>query len=415
MLVFRCMTVGSRLWMDECTQKEVRHLSNNNSVSGQNDGWCKCTIITLKTGQPGCWQRKQSGSTQLWTSFVLPSNQGRFLGNHAELLKGWRSILSLVQNNSVWLGERIKTKRMRQLLLKKSWKNSLYIHSTGSENRWEMWDWRSCLKPVCKRCKSPVCPHVLQGGEEGQVNWTGPRVSCKWMLKTLSHRHTWFRCCPVGFLVSPPPLPHHRQHHLSGTQPRRGSCRCCWEWAWCRSPAVLRWSSGWIGHLRWSGWWPGPNDRTSLRMRECVSETKVLMSANRKEEHAFARSEFHALMTSKPQTWSPNTMKVSLSILGEVEVNDHIDSLDVDTSGEEVCWERIRLNYLISSVTLWITWVRHRSQTQKLTGANQVSAQSIPEVVEHTVSVFLKNKQDIKCDRRNQQRQNIIDILSVNI
>lgn len=85
-LVFRCMTVGSRLWMDECTQKEVRHLSDNNSVSGQNDGWCKCTIRTLKTDQPCCWQWKQPGSTQLWTSFVLPSNQDTFLGKHAELL-----------------------------------------------------------------------------------------------------------------------------------------------------------------------------------------------------------------------------------------------------------------------------------------------------------------------------------------
>lgn len=34
--------------MDECTQKQVRHLSDDNSVSGQNDGWCKCTISTLK-------------------------------------------------------------------------------------------------------------------------------------------------------------------------------------------------------------------------------------------------------------------------------------------------------------------------------------------------------------------------------
>lgn len=36
-------------------------------------------------------------------------------------------------------------------------------------------------------------------------------------------------------------------------------------------------------------------------------------------------------------------MEVSLSILGEVEVNDDIDSLDVNTSGEEIYWERIRL------------------------------------------------------------------------
>lgn len=29
-------------------------------------------------------------------------------------------------------------------------------------------------------------------------------------------------------------------------------------------------------------------------------------------------------------------MEVSLSVLGEVEVDDHVDSLDVDTSGEEI-------------------------------------------------------------------------------
>lgn len=47
-------------------------------------------------------------------------------------------------------------------------------------------------------------------------------------------------------------------------------------------------------------------------------------------------------------------MEVSLSILGEVEVNDDVDGLDVDTSGEEVYWKRIRLYSLITSVTLWI-------------------------------------------------------------
>lgn len=32
-------------------------------------------------------------------------------------------------------------------------------------------------------------------------------------------------------------------------------------------------------------------------------------------------------------------MEVSLSILGKVEVDDDIDSLDVDTSGEEIYWK----------------------------------------------------------------------------
>lgn len=33
-------------------------------------------------------------------------------------------------------------------------------------------------------------------------------------------------------------------------------------------------------------------------------------------------------------------MQVSLRILGEVEVDDNVDSLDVDTSGEEICFEK---------------------------------------------------------------------------
>lgn len=34
-------------------------------------------------------------------------------------------------------------------------------------------------------------------------------------------------------------------------------------------------------------------------------------------------------------------MEVSLSILREVEVDDHIDSLDINTSGEEIYWKMI--------------------------------------------------------------------------
>lgn len=30
-------------------------------------------------------------------------------------------------------------------------------------------------------------------------------------------------------------------------------------------------------------------------------------------------------------------MQVRLRVLGEVEVDDNVDSLDVDTSGEEIC------------------------------------------------------------------------------
>jgi hypothetical protein len=33
---------------------------------------------------------------------------------------------------------------------------------------------------------------------------------------------------------------------------------------------------------------------------------------------------------------SADSMKVNVGVLGEVEVDDHVDSLDVDTSGEDV-------------------------------------------------------------------------------
>lgn len=85
---------------------------------------------------------------------------------------------------------------------------------------------------------------------------------------------TCFRRCPVGVLVSPQSPPHHSRRRTSGTRPHRGSCRCCWEWAWCRSPAGLRWPSGWSGPLMWSGWWPSPGDQTSLRAREYVEYKK---------------------------------------------------------------------------------------------------------------------------------------------
>ncbi len=42
-------------------------------------------------------------------------------------------------------------------------------------------------------------------------------------------------------------------------------------------------------------------------------------------------------------------MEVSLSVLREVEVDDDIDSLDVNTSGEEIYWQRI-VNLIISSL-----------------------------------------------------------------
>lgn len=46
-------------------------------------------------------------------------------------------------------------------------------------------------------------------------------------------------------------------------------------------------------------------------------------------------------------------MEVSLSILGEVEIDDDIDSLDVDTSGEEIY---LKTNQMMNSLCcFWIT------------------------------------------------------------
>ena len=58
---------------------------------------------------------------------------------------------------------------------------------------------------------------------------------------------------------------------------------------------------------------------------------------------------------------SPDPVQVSLGHLGEVEVDDHVDGLDVDTAGEEVT-------------------------------ADKVPAQAGAEVVEHSVTMSLENK-----------------------
>ena len=58
-------------------------------------------------------------------------------------------------------------------------------------------------------------------------------------------------------------------------------------------------------------------------------------------------------------------MQVCLGHLGEVEVDDDVDGLDVDTAGEEVA-------------------------------AHEVAAQAGAEVVEHSVTVSLANKSYIK-------------------
>lgn len=51
----------------------------------------------------------------------------------------------------------------------------------------------------------------------------------------------------------------------------------------------------------------------------------------------------------------------------------------------------------------------NRCRQQKLTSADQVPAQSISEVVEHTVSIFLKTKSD-KMSQKNIDIQKILSI-----
>lgn len=54
----------------------------------------------------------------------------------------------------------------------------------------------------------------------------------------------------------------------------------------------------------------------------------------------------------------------------------------------------------------------NRCRQQKLTSADQVPAQSISEVVEHTVSIFLKTKSD-KMSQKNKGIQKILSIEQV--
>ena len=46
-------------------------------------------------------------------------------------------------------------------------------------------------------------------------------------------------------------------------------------------------------------------------------------------------------------TRTTNTMQVSFGHLGEVEVDDHVHGLDVDTAGEQV-WNRMNISIIFS-------------------------------------------------------------------
>ena len=43
-------------------------------------------------------------------------------------------------------------------------------------------------------------------------------------------------------------------------------------------------------------------------------------------------------------TWSADPVKVGFGVLGEIEVDDHVDSLDVNTSCEQICQHNTHLS-----------------------------------------------------------------------
>jgi hypothetical protein len=80
-------------------------------------------------------------------------------------------------------------------------------------------------------------------------------------------------------------------------------------------------------------------------------------------------------------TGTTDTVKVGLGVLGEVEVDDDVDGLNIDTTGEKVCKKD---RGLVSSLP------KGRKGSER-TRANQVPADTVAEVVEDTVTVLLKH------------------------
>lgn len=72
-------------------------------------------------------------------------------------------------------------------------------------------------------------------------------------------------------------------------------------------------------------------------------------------------------------------MEVRLGVLGEVKVDDDVDGLDVDSASEEVCTDEDRLAE------------EDRGRRNERTGADEVAANAIAEVVEDAVAVVLEH------------------------
>lgn len=127
-----------------------------------------------------------------------------------------RSIPSSVQNNTVAIFSVNSNKTMRQLSLRKSQGNAKK-QTNKKKTKTAFTSVQQALK-TREKCETEELPEACV---QALMSVQKPGVSgCP-----------CFRCCPVGVLVSPRPPPHHSRRCLSGTRPRRGSCRCCLEWA----------------------------------------------------------------------------------------------------------------------------------------------------------------------------------------
>lgn len=77
-------------------------------------------------------------------------------------------------------------------------------------------------------------------------------------------------------------------------------------------------------------------------------------------------------------TRTANSVKVCLGILGEVKVDDNVDSLDVDTAGKEICGGSDRL-------------VKRReggeTDREARTRADKISTDAVAEIVKDAVTM----------------------------
>jgi hypothetical protein len=76
------------------------------------------------------------------------------------------------------------------------------------------------------------------------------------------------------------------------------------------------------------------------------------------------------------RSYYSHAVKIRLGSAGEVEVNDDIHGLDIDTTSKEICQSQ------------QVEWAKSHSQ---LTGTNKVTGHALAEVVEDTVTMRLEH------------------------